>query len=47
MATCFTHNEMRFFKRNGFVIKRKLLNQELLAEAHEAYWEKVPAQLKT
>ena len=46
MATCFTHNEMRFFKRNGFVIKRKLLNQELLAEAHEAYWEKVPAQLK-
>ncbi len=46
MDICFTNDEMRFFKRNGFVIKPNLLKPELIAKAHEVFWERVPAQLK-
>ncbi len=39
-------DELRFFKRNGFVVKRQVIDPERLAKAHEVFWERVPSQLK-
>lgn len=41
-----TLDEMRFFKRNGFVIKRKALKQDSLKKAHEVFWDNAPSQLQ-
>ncbi len=46
MAIRLTVEEMRFFQRNGFVIKRKVIDDKLLTKAHEVFWERAPSQLK-
>lgn len=46
MAIRLTEDEMRFFKRNGFVIKRKVIAPERLAQALAVFWERAPAQLR-
>lgn len=41
-----TANDIRFFKENGFLIKRRVLRPELMAQAQEVFWAKAPAQLR-
>ncbi len=42
----FAKDELRFFKRNGFVVKRQVLDPSLMAKAREVFWERAPAQLQ-
>ena len=39
-------DEIRFFKREGYLIKRGVLDPELLARARERKWEGAPARMK-
>lgn len=41
----FTLDELRFFQRNGFVIKRKVSNPDLIKKAIEVFWDRAPSQL--
>ena len=45
MGIRFTDDELLFFKRNGFVIKRNVLKPELIAKAQEVFWAEAPSQL--
>lgn len=38
--------EIRFFRDNGFLIKRQVLKPHLMAKAQEVFWAKAPAQLQ-
>lgn len=42
----FSQDEMRHFKRNGFVIKRNVMPPELIEKAQAVFWERAPAQLR-
>lgn len=46
MSIRLTENEIRFFRDNGFVIKRKVLRPDLIAKAQEVFWSHAPAQLE-
>ena len=41
-----TPDEIRFFKRQGYLIKRGVLDPELMARARERKWESAPARMK-
>ena len=41
-----TRDEIRFFKREGYLIKRSVLDPELMARARERKWEGAPARMK-
>ena len=41
-----TPDEIRFFKREGYLIKRGVLDPELMARARERKWEGAPARMK-
>lgn len=38
-------NDIEFFKENGYLIKRKVLNTELMSQARQALWRDAPAEL--
>jgi len=40
-----TEDEIEFFRENGYLIKRGLLDPELMARARESLWENPPGQL--
>ena len=42
----FAESELRFFRDNGFLIKRKVLNQDLVAQALDVFWENVPLPME-
>lgn len=46
MDVRFTVDELRFFKRNGFVVKRGVFPPDRIARAVDVFWEKAPAQLQ-
>ena len=39
-------DEIRFFKREGYLIKRRVLDPELMARARERKWEGAPARMQ-
>ena len=41
-----TRDEIRFFKRQGYLIKRGVLDPELMARARERKWEGAPARMQ-
>ena len=41
-----TTDELRFFKRNGYLIKRKVMDPELMARARQRLWDDPPPSLK-
>ena len=41
-----TRDEIRFFKREGYLIKRGVLDPELMARARERKWEGAPARMQ-
>ena len=41
-----TTDELRFFKRNGYLIKRKVMDPGLMAEARRRLWDDPPSSLK-
>ena len=41
-----TRDEIRFFKREGYLIKRGVLDAELMARARERKWEGAPARMQ-
>ncbi len=38
--------DLRFFRDNGFLIKRQVLKSHLIEKAQEVFWANAPAQLK-
>ena len=43
--TNLTSEEIHFFKEEGYLIKRKVMNEKLTARARERLWENAPAEL--
>ena len=41
-----SRDEIRFFKREGYLIKRGVLDPELMARARERKWEGAPARMQ-
>lgn len=41
-----SNEEMRFFRDNGFLIKRQILKPDLVERAQEAFWLNAPGRLK-
>ena len=41
-----TSEEIRFFRDEGYVIKRKVLDETLMARARERLWENAPPEIK-
>ena len=41
-----THGEIRFFKREGYLVKRGVLDPELMARARERKWAGAPPRMK-
>ena len=41
-----TNDEIRFFKREGYLVKRGVLAPELMARARERKWAGAPARMK-
>lgn len=41
-----TTDEMRFFKANGYLIKRGIMNHSLMKKARDRFWDDPPACLK-
>ncbi len=41
-----TENELRFFRDNGFVIKRNVLDRNLVAKAVDVFWENAPPPMQ-
>ena len=46
MAILLAENELRFFRDNGFLIKRKVLDQDLIAKAVGVFWENAPPYMR-
>ena len=44
--SALSKEDIRFFKREGYLIKRGILDIELMACAREAFWAAAPPQLK-
>lgn len=42
MESPLTENDLRFFRDNGFLIKRGVLNADLVARAVDVFWENAP-----
>ncbi len=41
-----TKNELRFFRDNGFVVKRNVLDVKLVAKAVDVFWENAPPSME-
>ena len=41
-----TRDEIRFFKREGYLVKRGVLDPELMARARESKWEGAPKRMR-
>lgn len=41
-----TESELRFFRDNGFLVKRNVLNEELVAKALDVFWESAPTPME-
>ena len=46
MTIRLSTDELRFFRDNGFLIKRQVLNPELMAKAQDVFWANAPSQLQ-
>ena len=45
MEQSLTQDDINFFGDNGYLIKRKVLDPKLMAQARDRLWEGAPAQL--
>ena len=45
MEQSLNKKDIVFFRDNGYLIKRKVLNPELMAQARDRLWEGAPPQL--
>lgn len=41
-----SEQEVLFFKEEGYLIKRQIMDPELMAKAREQMWENAPAHIR-
>ena len=46
MSQALTSEQVDFFRDNGYLILRKVLDPELMAQTRDAWWDVAPKELK-